>query len=1183
MAINLGKAKSLTSGGEAFIEKDLITDDSNVVITHTDTNERGDDLQVDQTLQMETPQPVKTFQNIDPSWLVNVSSDRRITSITFEAFTALPTTDAVLIIRRAGNSFYQKTLGVITAGSETTFDLTGPGFTPIDLIDATAYTFTILSQTGLQIDLIGDFPNFPFYKWEYHDLTTKELGYKDDVYPIVKTSVEGIEFEQAMGLQTGGNCLFQSDRVLDQISALVVHGYNVERAADRAINVSGFFADAPVWTIDADTLTNPTATFTAADDLRLIDIQIRSAGAQTNVLFTISHTASGKTVWQSMIASMPASGTFKIDFTDTAESNVPIDAIDTVQYDFSFSSLDGDVLLLGETATDQPWLTVSAYPFSNEDIAYLSDLVGTDGTFHVDLNTSTPSADRDGGILTPFISMTEALAAVGAATVTAQHAFLISSGNYAESFVLPIYSHMVSLIPDPTSVRFNQVTYNSNTGSASITRCRVADIIYDTTAGGGSTNSVLRLNEVDSFSDISITGRGAGSDTVIINQLAALDDISSATNVNLQILNCRPLTLGTGNINILGNASAGNLDANSQAATLIVENSDFSAGGTVGVTGDTAATTYKVLNSDMQTCLTTGNSVSIERDANSVFGIVPFSGTPTIVNLDKIEQVDTGENIVWVETEADFGTIVPATRIDVTPNTTFYLKNTSTTQTLPFVLADGTSMLITALSRSSTLLYTNATEPQFQGNDIALSLTDVNLDGNSTATAFDLDGGILSLKFPNFNRYEDIGEVKNLVDFFAPGCFFDVISGGLTLTNCSSATIYSALILQLDGNTFNFLTIRGPRTGNDGDMQFNTNICNNDDFGTFIRIDPDVPEGKHISITGNNVTTPGNTFDTAGATGTFTVVADAAVASTTINSVTDSSGTARFNFTVGPTVFVNQEIINTGFVTNTAYNGTFLITATGAGFFEAALIDFGTDEASGSFTSASVTMTDTATTLVDGDTVTIDTDLATDYDGGATVYNQLTNTFQINRTFTVTQTGGWSTEGLNQKNPKVLAVGNAGGSTSEYILSSFVTDNATAIAGMDITNGVFRDMVLGTAGSALVEGSNMERWKLIDDVNATHECISQESVDTGLSYKITAVSSGGAQVFRFKWQIDRGAGFVDLDDNVVAKVEIGSEIASVTDIVPIAVTLGDRVKPVFTRDAGSSGVVFEDLTIFSER
>lgn len=86
--------------------------------------------------------------------------------------------------------------------------------------------------------------------------------------------------------------------------------------------------------------------------------------------------------------------------------------------------------------------------------------------------------------------------------------------------------------------------------------------------------------------------------------------------------------------------------------------------------------------------------------------------------------------------------------------------------------------------------------------------------------------------------------------------------------------------------------------------------------------------------------------------GPFVIVAGGAA----IFSVTDSLGIAKFNFTPGPTLFVGQTVDISTFVTNTAYNVTGDITATGAGFFQISSIAFGTNE-TGLFEENSIAVT----------------------------------------------------------------------------------------------------------------------------------------------------------------------------------------------------------------------------------
>jgi len=314
----------------------------------------------------------------------------------------------------------------------------------------------------------------------------------------------------------------------------------------------------------------------------------------------------------------------------------------------------------------------------------------------------------------------------------------------------------------------------------------------------------------------------------------------------------------------------------------------------------------------------------------------------------------------------------------------------------------------------------------------------------------------------------------------------------------------------------------------------------------------------------------GNYFQ-PGITGTFASVFDETVALTTINSVTDSSGIARFNFTVGPTLFVNQQVDISNFVTQTNYNTTGIITATGAGFFEVSTIDFTADDATGDFSSDSILLFETATALVDGDTILIDTDDGTEYDGGATVYGKQTNEFRINRVFDISASGTWDTASLDQTDAPVRSLGNTPLPDSHSIAAAFVNDNSTAHP--TIVNNTFSDMNFGTGGDALIVGSNIERWKLIDPILGIFEYIGDEIFDGFLNYDFTSVSSGGAVEFRFKWLKDTGSGFAVLPDDVESLVEVGGEASSATKTQPLTANKGDQIKPQVTRNTGTSTLI----------
>ena len=638
MPFDLGKAKRLTSGGEAFVEKDLITDDNYCVMTHKNVEERGVDLKVNQSIVPETPQPVKTFQNIDETWLVNVSSDRRVTSITFQAWNGSPITDGVLNIRRAGESFYQEFLGAIPDGVETTFDLTGAGFVPIDLIDSTAYTMTILSQSGAQIELIGDFPDLPFYKWEFHELTPKELGYKEDVYPVVQTGINGINFEDSNALGIGGNCLIHSDKVNDTMAAVIEQPFNSPNPVARKEGV--FINNFPVFTILADTLTNPSFTF-ASGLLRLTDITMMSAGVQTNVVVRFTESISGFITTEVRIPSIPASGAFSVNFLDTSIGNTFQD-IDAT-YILDVFSADGDVLLLGETATDQPWMTIDAYQLTNETIPFFSDLGAIDGSFYVDINTTVPAPERDGSIFRPYQQISEAQTGAGAATVSAQHTFIIASGSYT-AITLGKFEHIVSRTSDGQSVIISMVTINFSGGVCSLSNCRANDLIYDTTGAGDAAQTTVHLNNVDSNGGIVASGRGAGSDIIVQDGFSNIDDIT-VTNTYFKMTDVYP-EFYTGNTSISSTSLGVNL-RNGHSALMELNDVLIDESAVVNATasGNTSckflATTARDLPLLFTNRIVAGDTITIAYDAVSrPSGIVDIGMASVRELLDKAISVD---------------------------------------------------------------------------------------------------------------------------------------------------------------------------------------------------------------------------------------------------------------------------------------------------------------------------------------------------------------------------------------------------------------------------------------------------------------------------------------------------------------------------------------------------------------
>ena len=528
-------------------------------------------------------------------------------------------------------------------------------------------------------------------------------------------------------------------------------------------------------------------------------------------------------------------------------------------------------------------------------------------------------------------------------------------------------------------------------------------------------------------------------------------------------------------------------------------------------------------------------------------------------------------NVINVTQASDIDDLAVANVVTITESTVFNLQVLNVQITSRFFLDDSGSsrprIELKAESPIFALEYIGTAGTFISGSNCDVFITNTGLVGRTSgSTLLNTDGGVVQIIGGTTRLWSDLGTHQR-GDFFIRFARFAAWGAGFKLLNIRSIIASQpeslfdpagGILFDITDNLTDQQTIQ--ITGAPGFL---------DPLSSLVRIDPSFRDSDRCNITSCTLAN-GQLFNTDGADGTFTAAADASITSTTINTVSDVGGLAQFNFTVGPTVFVGQQVIVVGFVSNTNYNQTITITAVGAGFFRSDSIRFGSGESGGSFTSNSVTLTDTSTPLIDGDTVNIDTTLATDYDGGSVVYNKLTNSFEVSRAFTSTQAGTWSTRGLEQSNNKVLATSNSNFLDSEYIACAFVNDNTDVIAGGSITNGVFRDHDFGTAGSALIECTNAQRFKLIDEINGTFEYTGNEVFDGTMASDLTSVSTGGAVEFLFKWQKDVGAGFVDLDNNIINMDEIGGTAGSTSGHVVMILDKGDLIKPVFTRDSGAS-------------
>ncbi|MCP4650372.1 MAG: hypothetical protein GY853_09885 [PVC group bacterium] len=249
-------------------------------------------------------------------------------------------------------------------------------------------------------------------------------------------------------------------------------------------------------------------------------------------------------------------------------------------------------------------------------------------------------------------------------------------------------------------------------------------------------------------------------------------------------------------------------------------------------------------------------------------------------------------------------------------------------------------------------------------------------------------------------------------------------------------------------------------------------------------------------------------FFADGDTGDITLFADASVSSESVTSVSDNSGVARFNFSAPPTLFVGQEVTMTSF---TNYdNGTFTITATGAGYYETE-VAYNIADTGGSFTSDSVTVTSATHGLSELDAVLIC--CTKEYNHGSTIYNVQTNTFQVNTEWhTAETTGEWNDGSLDHTSKYVNSFNNGAQQNSNPAPSFNVADNATTTS----TTTSWGAIAFGTTGSALVVGASNENFVLLDDVTGSIRYEGLDPITIKMNPSISMLKSGGGVEHQFR-------------------------------------------------------------------
>lgn len=467
-------------------------------------------------------------------------------------------------------------------------------------------------------------------------------------------------------------------------------------------------------------------------------------------------------------------------------------------------------------------------------------------------------------------------------------------------------------------------------------------------------------------------------------------------------------------------------------------------------------------------------------------------------------------NIINILTAADFDDLASGGIVTISTNTTLVLKASITTPNR-IVINSGIILHINSafiddqnITYSGTGTFITTVGGTFRAQ------ANVGLASSSTGTLLSFIGtGILHIQNSRIINWTNLGTFTG-GRFFTTFCSFTNTVNGWIISNPIEISVDSIIItgtpftgsfFTIDSNipttaiTFNIMAVQAA-SATTSIFDFSTKL-NNDIFVNIFLISSRLGELFKQSTVSN--ATINSVVDSSPATGTITAFADDITGvSTTVSSTT--------------TYFEDEEVTITG---TTSYNGKFQIFGVVPGVSFKIVKPFVANDATGSIDSNRIDMT-----LAGGHGVTtgmsikvIDTNF---YNSFYTVLNVATNVITLNQTFVSTNAGAIERNvGLDETDIRIDARRNGAFFDSHEIATAFVNNNSTAVG--TIINNVFTDLVFGTMGNALLSGTTMEGWKLINELNGTFKHTGNTPFDGAITYDFTATSSGGVVQFRFKW------------------------------------------------------------------
>lgn len=443
------------------------------------------------------------------------------------------------------------------------------------------------------------------------------------------------------------------------------------------------------------------------------------------------------------------------------------------------------------------------------------------------------------------------------------------------------------------------------------------------------------------------------------------------------------------------------------------------------------------------------------------------------------------------------------------------------------------------------------------------------------ATLFSLQGtSNPTVIFSGFTGFDNLGTLADFGGVLWREVTFSSFDTGVTFENTQSVILHT------------LTTIPNPGVSSEGGMIIFTGRAS-----TFISVDayvavtispvdifdisPTVNAAASLRI--NNVRNLGTgDFFTTGSTASITAFANADPSSVAVTSVTDNSGVAVFTTTAVHGLTVEDVVVHTGFSEGT-YNGTFVVSnVTSTTEYEVTLNGINVAfvaTGTGTLQNKRVLVT-SASHGLSADTPVLITDTI-NYDAGYNIKDILTNSFEIQAVFVITETGNWSTGSLIETEVRMDVSHSSPQKSSNSIGCVVLNENTTSTTVS--TQNVFIDIV---GNDTIVPASNIERWKLIDTDNGTIEYIGN-SPYAGQYTGTFSVLSPGSQHYelRIVKQPAAGGGFSPLIDAIIVPFSTDSAAGTFPINVALTAVKGDQFKSEFQNIDGTDDMTFTNLSM----